>query len=407
MSSQAATSATNFLLSLALLHATTTRQFGVISLAVALYQFAVSTARAVGGDVYVLRHDSSDVDADAASAGRCRIRVLIVAAVAALGTASIVPSARAEGVVWAILLMVVALPVVLLEDFYRSYFVARGEPVWAASIDGVWLICLAVGFMVAMAGGALAPASAVGVWAFGALIAVAVGKRVDGRAVPERKVGASYRRLGGPPVASSASSTESAVARQLLLDHAFSASGLYFAIAAVTVVNGIEDIAAMRAALVVAGPIMLAFQAAQMYSTAELRRAVSRRHLLRRRVPLRLAALLIAVVNGTIAALLITPDFLVAAVFSEKWDLAEPLLPAVAAYLTVEAIFLASRCALRALEAPSEVAKARRRALPITLCSTAIGTALVGPAGAIVGLTLGSAVSCVLTWRTLLARLAP
>src|SRR4051794_26478199 len=134
---QLVSSATNILVVVAFARSSDPELFGIFSLAYAGITFLVGAARAVVGEVLLVRTDQSAVHARGAVGAVLGTGVVL----GVLGLLLMLPGAvlQPQAGVW--LALALSAPVLVTQDIARFLFIARGEPARALLLDVVWGIC--------------------------------------------------------------------------------------------------------------------------------------------------------------------------------------------------------------------------------------------------------------------------
>lgn len=143
--------------------------FGAVSLVYLQLLFWTAVARALAGDVLVVRHASLGTDRSA-DVGAL-LTGIAVAAIGSLMTSLLLFTPLSEG--WPTL-FAVSIPLVVLHDCGRASLLARRTPALALRGDVAWLVTQALLTAAIFAAGLGSPSATIAAWAAGAAVGAAV-----------------------------------------------------------------------------------------------------------------------------------------------------------------------------------------------------------------------------------------
>jgi hypothetical protein len=394
---QVVSSLGNFVLVFSLAHTASPGEFGVYALGVAVLSFALAIGRSVIATPFTIDSIQSDTGAcelsDAhpetdrsvlVSVARSSAFALIAGAVMAAILSPFVAVAawRSVSLAQVLALFLVALPLLMLQDFLRYVAVARSRPSVALVSDGSWTAILLGLFCYQIL--AVRPADArvcAGIWVLGLARALAV-LVVAGLAERPRArgllgwVGADRRHA------------------QLAGDALLSGGGPIVFLSLVGLVSGTTVVAALRGASTVFGPFNTLLNALTLALVPEVRRRRHARggHLL---VGTTAAVGGGVLVFGLVVALLL-PENVGAAVLGDTWPLTRRILLATAVEYVGITMLTAGIVWCRAknrVDVALRLQAVQWAALLLagTLCSALFGTARAVAVGiAIAGVAAGT-----------------
>jgi O-antigen/teichoic acid export membrane protein len=283
-----------------------------------------------------------------------------------------------------------ALPLLLLQDGFRSLFFCQGRPSAAFANDLVWLLAQIVLFGVALApAGTPGTATLVACWAIAGVIASLVGIVQTG-VVPWVAFPLQWLRAHGR------------VAWPLVMSGFLTQLPAHLVYLCLPLVASVSDLGVIRAAYVFFGPLGVLNSGAAMLA---LPHAVTVRKggdvpALGRRVSLALAG-----ISCLWAALVVAlPDPAGRAIVGHSWDhsLTTRLLLGVS--LVAEAVLVGQVAALSALRDTRRLARIRSVSAPVTVVVSLGLAAAFGATGAAGGFAIGYWTAAALAWGLLLLR---
>lgn len=370
LTSQAFSSAANFLLVISVARVESPIEFGGFALAYGVYLLVMGTARGlIGETLSVVQLD--EPQRETMQAARAAIGAgFVVGGVSGVGSLLVGLAFLSSAFGPAMIAFAVGMPLLLAQDAGRFVGFALNNPVWAARSDGVWLAFQLVGSGVLYGIGRADAVNLIGLWCLSA-------------------------GLGILPVVLSAGSPSIPGALPWLLRHRrfgvrFAAEFLvgpgsgHLTLYMVGSVSGLAAAGALRAAQTVFGPLntlLLGLQAVALPLAVKDKLEGGSNAV--RIVVLRMTTGFGAAALGYGLIVLVIPASVGAALFSDTWSSAVPILLPLALRFLSAGVGRASMIGLRAMH---EV----RTSLQIR---TLIGvlTILLGLVGAFVGAAVGTA----------------
>lgn len=362
---QALSSLTNAALSIFIAVVTSAEGYGYFAVAFTVYTFLLGTCRALVNQPYVMRWPGAPEDeATRAAAAGTGLALLVGLACAAVG----VPVALllVPGAGPAVATMCGLLPLLLVQDVWRSVFIARQRPKSAVANDALWTVLQFSALGVAVAAGVRDPVPLVAVWAAGGWVAAVVAV-AQARVRPAVGAALGYARRTLD------------LSRYLVAEWLTVLGAAQVALLLVAGIGSALDVGALRGAQTLLGPLNILGIGAFGFLVPELAR---RPWLAARR--LRLVALGTSAVLGVVnlawgAVLLVLPDAAGAALLGSTWPSARETILAMTLWST--GIALAT--------GPIVVIRSRGRPRDSYLVNLLLGALLL--VGAPVGLVLGGA----------------
>lgn len=313
LADQVVSSGTNLVLSLLVARQLSVEGFGAFAIALTIYSFLIGAARALITQPLVVRYAAAG-NAEFARAARSAAGAATLLGLAS-GAVTVTAGLVIGGSVGSSLICIgVFLPGLLLQDTWRLVFFAQGRPSAAFVNDLVWCgVQFAAVFAFISLGHRSASAMLIG-WGGAALLAAIAGiAQFGGR--PQLRASVPWMRKQ----------------KDLL---GYYAAGFFFVMGTnqVTMLliggfGGLADVGALRAAIVVLGPLNIAGYSLSAFAVPEL----SRRHLGREAAIKAALAISGLMVLGDLVwglALLAIPDHLGVALLGDSWLPAQAVLPA-------------------------------------------------------------------------------
>jgi O-antigen/teichoic acid export membrane protein len=371
LADQAISSASNFLVVLAVARVSGVSGFGAFTLAFLAYQLALGSLRAGAGDVLLIR--SAEVARSRDADARQALGFVLAAAAPAAAITCAVGALVGDELGGSLLAIGIVLIPTLLEDCYRYVLFAASRPRSAVVIDSVWLIAQLGGFALASQG-ALPndPSALILVWGAGATIACACGGVLAG--FPPALgalawIRAAPHRVGG-----------------LMADFMLLTGTSYLGFALVPLVASLSTVAALRGALLLFNPLAAFLTSVRVVALPALTRGLVDGKARYRSVSIRLSAGLALVTVVYSAVVLAIPDGVGKQILGRSWLAASAiLLPVSVAYLA-RAISYPATEALRALGDARRLIATRAACAAAIVFSLVVGAAVSGATGAAVGL---------------------
>ncbi|HEX2272387.1 MAG TPA: hypothetical protein VHG90_00755 [Acidimicrobiales bacterium] len=395
MIDQGLSSVTNFVVTLVVARQADPHEFGTFGVGLTVYLLVLWLSRSLTTEPFVVRLTAAGPD-DQRSAAREAVgaatalglaTAAVLLAAAALGG----PTSAAVNVVLA-----VSLPVLLAQDAYRYMLFAAGRARAAAVNDLVWLLSEVVLITVLLVTDRATPAAVAAAFGSGGAAAALCGWRQT-RVTPAPRSAwawvARHRDLGVP----------------FALELVAVTGMIQIAMLGVAVSAGLVALGALRAAMLLFGPLTVLFMglfAVGVPEAVRLRQRpgpAMRRFIVGLGVAMPLAALLWAL------AVLLLPDSVGTGVLRSNWEPGRRLVPAMAVLVAGHSCTYAAVIGLRALGAARQSLVARLWAAPGFVIGGMAGASVAGARGAAAGLAAAAWVDAVLAWTAFgraVARLA-
>jgi O-antigen/teichoic acid export membrane protein len=386
LADQALSSLTNFALGVVIARTVTTEDFGAFSLAFATYLIALNIGRSLATQPLTVRFSASEVPqwrrATADAVGAALVLGLLSAAV--LAALDVLLSGVLQQ---ALLALCLVLPGLILQDAWRFAFFSRGGGRAAFLNDLAWTVLLVPAIVLVLA---LAPGSvfwAIIAWGGSALAAGLFGI-AQARFAPRPRATMSWLRehrdLGPRFLAES------------MVERLSDSVSLYL----VGAVAGLGVVGAIRAALLLLGPLNILFQGIELaFVPIGVRIASVSIDRLRR-----LAAAISFGSAGFAAAwglfVFVLPASVGTWLLGASWDPAQPLIIPLTLALMGIGIRLGAFIALRALADARRLLRTRAVIAPLSGFGILIGS-LGGATGASWGLALTNAIGGGIAWLSL------
>lgn len=384
---QASSAASNFSLNIWVAATATPDEFGAFSLVYVAYLTCLGLSRAIGGEVLLIgnapRRDDDREWLDA------------LAAASALGWAGAAAFAALAvflggSTVSVVLPLVIGLPVLILQDTLRYVFISDKRPERAAMIDLVWLALFLV-FAVPLSVLERFPVTALLVYCW-------VGAGIASTLVTSH--GRTAMRSGLVNATRASRWVRSGVRTISLTVSEFAAtSGAGYAlIFALPALAGREEVAALRGAQVLFGPVNVIVSAIPLVGIPYIRQ---RRLETAKRRAWPMAGIALALLSVSLLALIVSlPDSMGTLLLGLNWPLVEVVLPIYAAERAISIIGFARLAQLRADSRTATGTRARSVGAVVGLSTGLVGAARWGAQGAAVGILLGSCVTVLLMIRS-------
>jgi O-antigen/teichoic acid export membrane protein len=365
-------------------------EYGAFALAFAVYSLVVSLTQATSAQVVVIRYSGSSEErqlhAGAAAAGFSVLLGAVCAAIAML----FAPWSGAP-VRSVLLALAVLLPALVLQDTWRTVFVARGAPRAMFANDMVWVLLQAAAIACLLLFGVDTAWPYVMAWSSAALLAGLLGTRRFGRRPTYRTAGwwmREHREVSLPSLANALAGLGTTQVAFVLI----------------AALGGLEDVGALRAAQTVLGPLNIVGFAATGFAVPEIvRRDLSRQGLWR--AAMALSAFILAVDAVWGGLVLLVPDEMGAALFGETWANARDALPGMVLFTCLIGITVGASAVTRALNWAEFNFWVSAMLGPAILLFAVLGVVLDGAAGAAYGFAAAAglvAIPCwILTYRAI------
>jgi O-antigen/teichoic acid export membrane protein len=388
MADQAVSAISNVLLTVVVARSSTPQELGQFSLVYVLFVMVLGLTRSTGGGVLAIEYADDQVEllkAAPRSTGYYVGNGLVLGIPAVL-----VGLALGPGTGHLLAIVGLALPLMLLQDAFRSLFFCQGRPSAAFANDLVWLLAEIVLLGVAMAPeGRPGTSTLVACWAISGVIAALVGIVQTG-VVPYVAVPLQWLRAHGR------------IAWPLVTSEVLTQLPAHVVYLTLPLVATVADLGLVRAAYVFFGPLGVLNSGASMLA---LPHAVTVRK--RGDVPAlgRRVSLVLAGISCLWAALVVVlPDPIGRAVVGESWDHTMAVRLLLGVSLVAEAVLVGQVAALSALRDTRRLARIRMVSAPLTVALSLGLAAAFGATGTAAGFAIGYWVAAVLAWAVLLLR---
>jgi hypothetical protein len=354
--------------------------FASIGLAMVAYQLVIGGVRAVTGESLLSLYSHEPPTVRRGLVGHLLGSSLFLGAVAGLGL-GVVSVFLGGSSGSALLVLGLFMPLLMAEDAWRYVFIVD-RPGAALAIDMVWVVTSLVGLLLAPDG--VGVGWFVGVWSLGGALGAALGAILGwwgaGRLHP-------WRWLTGHRQACTLYFGEFLTARGIIP----------ITQTLLAVIAGMAALGAVRAALVLCGP-MFTLQGG-MYLVAVPEGAKARGE------PRRMLRMMMVVAAGSAAiaacwtaVLVLLPDDVGRGLFGPTWDDAEQLMLPMGLMLVCATLFSGALLGLRALGDARRSFRSRLKTAPCHVALSLGGAALWGAEGFALGLALAEANAAVIWW---------
>lgn len=305
-------SLSSLVLSITVARAVGADAFGAFTVAFAVYSVGVLVSRALVSQPLPIRYSAAEPGPFRRAAGAS------VGAATAVGlgagvVVAVIGLALGGSVGLALASVGLLFPGLLVQDAWRMAFFASGRPQWAAVIDGVWMVLQVLSVVLLVLIGTDSVVLYLFGWGLAALAGAVLGS-VGGRTAPRLdRTAAWVREHWGL--------TRFLLVESIIVQGAFQGSLLL-----VGALGTLSDVAALRGAQVVVGPVSLLAMSASAFAVPELaRRAeLTGRRGLRISIVAGAALALLGATWGTLVLLL--PDVAGEAVLGASWVEVQPVL---------------------------------------------------------------------------------
>ena len=381
---QGISSVTNFLGSVFAARALSTSRFGSVAIGYSLYFIAVAVYRSLVSDVLVVRFaaESPEDQRSAICAGAAgTLGVAAAMAVVGLAISALLPTEPAR----VVQVLMISLPLILLQDFCRLGLIMMQRSAAAAFNDGVWLLLTVIAF--GLFRHVTTPVGSFSLWIIGGLIAGLVGLAQLGT-LPSAHVLVWWR-------------THKYLSSRYLADALLILSSNYAFTVGIGVVAGGSEVAGLRGAQVLMGPLTVLFLGLTIQAMPSLvrRAATSRADARRGAVQLGILFSSTAALFGVV--LITLPKRFGRALLGDTSTEAFTLMPGVACMFAVLGFSIALGAGLKALGAAQSTLRIRMVTAPLAVAGGVVGFMIGRTEGAVFGLAIGSAAGLPMWWRSL------
>ncbi|MGH9165784.1 MAG: hypothetical protein ACRDZW_09770, partial [Acidimicrobiales bacterium] len=392
MAGQALSSSSNFVVTLWALATVSPGQFATLSLCITTFLLVTQLGRAVVS-LPVLVLYSEDPGRQVPPACRAALGagaglglaaaagVTLGVAVSAAVTGSLGGSGSASHL---FLVLAVALPMLQYQDTLRHVCIARHRPGTAAASDAAWVGLQVAAFLALAAAGRLTVTTLLGAWvASGALAGVGVGAALG--LVPRLGPAAGWLR------------SNAVLCRRLMGEFVAGASSYYVVWYGLAVVAGTAQLAHLRAAQALFGPVSVLLLGGTVLGVPESVRARRDQGALRRfTTRLSLALVGVALVSGAVlfALLPVTGP----RVLPQAWSTARPLIPLLTLFGAGIGASAGALAGLRAVGAGRWILAAQGGRGAVAVLAGLPASAAFGARGALGGLALAEWLFAAAAW---------
>ena len=321
---QALSSLSNAALSLLVARASGVEGYGAFAVAFTVFTFVQGLNRGLVNNPYIMRFAGiSDDDATREARRGTGLALLFGAGSAAVVV--VIALVVGQGTAPSLATMAVLLPGLLVQDVWRSIFIARQRPRSAAANDALWTVLQFGVLAVLIVMGIRSPAALIGAWGFTGWIAAMVAVRWGG-AWPSVRDAAGFAR-----------STHD-VSRYLVAEWLTVLGAAQLALLAISVIGSPADVGSLRAAQTLLGPLTVLVVATFGFVVPELARRPSLTDGQRRWVAVGVSAALGLLTLACGAALLLMPEDVGRLLLGEVWPGARASLPAMTLWMVGAAL---------------------------------------------------------------------
>lgn len=371
LTDQVVSSASNFLVVLAVARVADIDEFGAFSLAYLVYQVALGVLRAGAGDVLLIR--SAEADGARTADPRQALGFVLLAAVPVAlltGLAGLLAGGPMRGPLLAIAIVLVPC---LLQDGYRYVLFARSRPRGAVLIDAIWLTAQLAGFALAAVGALPETGQAlVLIWGAGAALSCLGGAALT-ETLP-RPGALAWVREGRGQVGG------------LMADFMLLTGTSYLGFALVPLVAGLSTVAALRGAQFLFNPFVALLAGIRIVALPALTRRLADRASPFHSLALRMGAALSAAFVAYAAVVLLLPDSAGEQLLGESWQPVSEILPWIALAFLARTVVYPATESVRVLGDARSLLVTRAAASAVTVACLVVGAALGGATGGAIGM---------------------
>ena len=380
---QALASLANAGLTIGLARVVSPTEYGAFALAFSVYSLVVAISQAVTGQVLVVRYAAAepDVRVRAAASGAGSAVTIGLASTVVVVSIALFTGMPVQG---ALIAAGVVLPMLLLQDFWRTTFVAFGSPKKSFVNDLLWVLLWASAFAVLIGLGADSVVFFIAAWGGCALIAGLFGvrqARTWPRPLTTKRWLIDHRDVGAPSLANTLAIL----------------GAMQLAFLLIAALGGVEDVGALRASQTLLGPLNIVGFALSSFAVPEIvRRNLGMRGLLLVAAALGGVMVLGALVWGGI--LLLLPDAAGEELLGQTWDSAQTTLPGLILNSAAIGATAGATAVMRALNRVRSAFWVSVMLGPLVLICSLVGVQLDGARGAANGFGLAAAIVVIPCW---------
>jgi O-antigen/teichoic acid export membrane protein len=381
---QALSSLSNAALSLLMAKATGVEGYGAFAVAFTTFTFLQGVSRGLVNNPYLIRFSQvPDVEAAEAARGGSGLALLFgVGSALVIVPAALVLGGSAGPTVST---MAVLLPGLLVQDVWRSVFIARQRPRAAAANGAIWTV-LQFGALAALLwAGVRDPAALVAAWGLTGWAAAALAVHWGGGPPSLRRSREFVHRSHD-------------LARYLVAEWLTVLGAAQLALLMVGVIGTVADVGSLRAAQTLLGPLTILVVATFGFLVPEIVRRPQLSPARLRAVAAGVSGLLSVLTLACGALLLALPEDVGRALLGEVWPGARSTLLAMTLWMVGAALGVGPITVLRARGRPRASFTVNLLIGVLLLICTPIGFALAGAPGAAAGFAVANLVPVPLFW---------
>lgn len=384
---QALSSLSNFALTFLVARSVTPARFGAFNIAFTTYLVALGLSRAIGTEPLSVRYSRVSPEewrSGVRSASGVVAVIGVAGAVGCLAFASLGPEVM-SGSFFA---LAAVLPGVLVQDCWRFAFFAAhqgsraliNDLVWAASLALLLLLLLFLGDAVSVVGVMLA-------WGAAGTLAGGIGC-VQVRALPDLGALRGWWRAHRD------------LSRRFVAEFATSNAAGELTIVGIGLVAGLPTVAALRAGLILLGPLSIVLLGLGLVAVPEGARSLAQGgppQLMRVSIVTSMGFVVVAVLWAGLVSLV--PESVGVMILGENWQPGRALLLPLTLMLTLGGSTIGATAGLRALAAAKRGLRARTVTSALLLVAAIGGAAFAGGEGAAWGYVAAISLGAVFWWR--------
>jgi O-antigen/teichoic acid export membrane protein len=391
---QVISSLSNFALSVLVARQVTVTEYGAFALSFALYGYLVTVSRLLVSQPLAIRYSGADPAAFSHAARQSTGAAIMVALAPAAGMT--VVGSIVGGTVGPTLIATAALlPGLLLQDAWRTVFIARGQPRVAAANDAAWGV-FQVAFVLAVS--AAGRGSAVGylsAWGLAGCVAAALGAVQAGFTPAPRE---AWRWLAA----------HWDLSRYFVSELIAINGATQLMLILVAAVGGLSVTGALRGAQVLTGPVTILAMSGMAFVIPELARRpwIVGRRLIKACLGVSGAVVLLA--TAWAALLLVLPDALGRQLMGNTWTSVDRILVPTVIAMIISVASLGPTCGVYAVKLPRVLFPLQLMSAPAILVGGVGGLLIGGAFGAATGIALAQVFNSGTAWIRfiIVARLA-
>lgn len=373
----------NAALALVIARSVSVTNYGAFAVAFSIYSLALAVSSAICGQVITIRYSSltpeKQIEAVRDASGVVLAAGLIFSVVVTLIGLCLHGPLRV-----CLIATGIFLPVLVLQDLWRTVFISFGVPRQAFINDAVWTLLQVILIILLLLHASRNVVAFLVSWGVAATVAAALGVR-QAKVRPSirgaRRWLAGHLEISLPSAASSLAGLGAAQVASILI----------------AAYGSIEDVGAIRASQTLLGPLNIFGFAATAFAIPELtRRKLSSSQLVKAAFLLSGALVVLDAIWGTI--LLLIPKALGRGLLGDTWTNARSALPGYIVFTCVLASTVGASAVIRALNRSVYIFWISIVLGPSIMIFATVGAHKFGAAGASAGFAIAAAVSMVPAW---------